>query len=250
MTIFSAQGNVKFVIRSFKFTVTHVSRMQKIFRKRKEKCELFWSPTELQGLQQLDLLFRRSVNYMGGVKFLYPNFSFPSRQSKANFRLNGPSLGFLFCNRPDSGRHVTSLNQGLSSRAGPGRWKSLGRRLHLSKVSKVKFSMFYAVWYFSDEKLRVFWESLLSILVSCGLDPTHATGSLATPVLFEMLSTSWQQRKNEAFEVARRPQDQINFTYSRAPFVFCNYFYCFTDVAVAVSVLVPKVPIVSKANEQ
>ena len=31
------------------------------------------------------------------------------------------------------------------------------------------------------------------------------------------------------------PEISVNFTYSRAPFVFCNLFNCFTDVAVVVS---------------
>ena len=38
-------------------------------------------------------------------------------------------------------------------------------------------------------------------------------------------------------KLGRRRQrgDHVNFTYSRAPFVFCNQFNCFTDVAVVVA---------------
>ena len=41
----------------------------------------------------------------------------------------------------------------------------------------------------------------------------------------QMTSFSWKQPKNDTFQVAREarpPRDHVNFTYSRAPFVFCN----------------------------
>ena len=43
----------------------------------------------------------------------------------------------------------------------------------------------------------------------------------------KMMLTSSQQPKNKAISQvareARGPRDHVNFTYSRAPFVFCNY---------------------------